>query len=250
VQIPPPTGGPPVITAPPQGQPEKLKADVEAYTQDQAALPTTQTRVQNLSHAYEALSQMKSATGKGAGGINSLRSWAQTLGIAPAGAVEEQKLMELVTKYTEREMINAAGGSTTDMGRRMQEQANAGTLLSAPANFDILRNDMGKAIQNIAAYQDHPDKTGNGYLEHRADVASATDPRGFVWNMYSPEEQAKIQASVKPGSADDKKLHKAIGMAARLGLGGPLPPPPAEKRSSLELPTMVAPQQNALAMAG
>ena len=245
-----------MIAGPPQGQPEKVKADVEAFTNDQATIPVQLTAAQNLAHAYDALTMLKSATGKGAQGINDLRSFAQTLGILPQGAVNEQTLYEIIHKYTERAMIDAAGGSTTDMGRRMQEQANAGTLLSTPANLEIMRNDMGKKLQAVAAYKDHMangDPTGPGYMKRRADVADSTDPRGFVWNLYGPDEQKKIQAEV---AAADKaagdtvasdKLHRAIGMAKVLKLQIPslVPAPPAVKQQSqLQLP----PAPNALAM--
>jgi hypothetical protein len=217
----PPPAQPPagVPTSAPTGAEKSTEADITAYKADQAGLPDVQTSTQNLAHAYTALSQLRSATGKGAEGINNLRSWAQTLGIAPAGAVKEQELFELVRKYTEREMINAAGGSTTDMGRRMQEAANAGTLLSTPANFEILRNDMGKRLQTIAAHKDHDPQTGGaGYLGSRAKIADATDPRGFVWGLYGPDEQAKILAEVEKNPTASAKLHKAIGMANRLNL--------------------------------
>jgi hypothetical protein len=243
------TPQPPIVTAPPQGQPEKLKADVEAYTQDQAAYPNVQTRAQNMAHAYDALQQLKSATGKGAQGINDLRSYAQTLGILPPGAVNEQKLVEIITKYTERAMIEAAGGSSTDMGRRMAEQSNAGTLLSTPANLEILRNDMGKTLQTMAAYKDHKDTTGNGYLENRAKLADTTDPRGFVWNLYSQDEQKKINAEVDKDPDAAAKLHKAIGMANRLKLQIPglTTAPTPQKQSFLAPPT---PAPNPLMMAG
>ena len=240
---------PPVVTAPPQGQPEKLKSDVEAYTRDQADYPNVQTRAQNMAHAYDALQQLKAATGRGAEGINSLRSWAQTLGILPAGAVNEQRLFEIVHKYTERAMIDAAGGGSTDLGRRMAEQANAGTLLSTPANLEIIRNDMGKTLQTAASYLDHKDKTGTGYLEGRAKVADSTDPRGFVWSMYSPEEQARINAEVDKDPDAAAKLHKAIGMARRLKLQVPglTMQPPAQKQSFL---APQAPTPNLLQMTG
>ena len=111
-----PGGVPMVAGGPPQGQPEKLKADVDAYTRDQAAIPDVTTRAQNMAHAYEALELLRSSTGKGAAGINEVRSRLQTLGLLPAGAVSEQKLMEIFTKYTERAMIDAAGGASTTWG--------------------------------------------------------------------------------------------------------------------------------------
>lgn len=224
--------------------------DIAAYKADQAAIPTQVTRAQNMQHAYDALTQLKSATGKGAQGINDLRSWAQTLGILPPGAVNEQRLMEIVNKYTERAMIDAAGGSTTDMGRRMQEQANAGSSLSTPANLEILRNDLGKALQNTAAATLHDQATnGVGYLKSRGDLAKNTDPRGFVWSFYSPDEQAKILKEVK-GTAADEKLHRAIGMSLdpKLQIPQVRPPPVQQKQSFNALPPM--PVQNPLMMTG
>jgi hypothetical protein len=213
------SGPTPAQKAAAAGTEKATELDIAAYKADQAAQPDVQTSAQNLAHAYTAMSALKSATGKGAAGINDLRSFAQTLGILPKEAVNEQRLFELVRKYTEREMINAAGGSTTDMGRRMQEQANAGTLLSESANVDIMRNDMGKRLQTIAANKDHdPQSGGAGYLANRAKVADSTDPRGFVWDLYSPEEQAAINAEVAKNPTAADKLHKAMGMADRLKL--------------------------------
>jgi hypothetical protein len=181
-----------------------------------------------LAHAYTALTALKSATGQGAAGINTLRSFAQTLGILPQGAVTEQQLFEIVHKYTERAMIDAAGGSSTDLGKRMQEEANAGTLLSNSTNAVILRNDMGKVLQSVAAYRDLPDKSGRGYLAARADNAANTDARGFVWDLYSPDEQNSIKKEVGESGPAHDKLAKAIGMARRLNLQiTTLPQPPA-----------------------
>jgi hypothetical protein len=246
---PAPSAKPPVFTAPPQGQPEKLKADVEAYTQDQAAVPAIATRAQNMGHAYEALKLLQSATGKGAAGINEIRSRLQTLGMLPAGSVNEQAVMEIFTKYTERAMIDAAGGSSTDMGKRMAEQSSPGNVLSTRANFEFLRNDMGKTLQGLAAYKAAPDTTGNGYLAHRADLADKTDPRGFVWNLYTPAEQAKINKEVEGNQTAAEKLHRAIGMAGRLSLQIPgVSGAPAPQKQSFVAPP--APMQNAFTMTG
>jgi hypothetical protein len=208
---------PPVTTSSmPPDQQGTLDRNVKAYNDDQAAQPDLNTRTQNMAHAYEALQQLKSATGQGAAGINSLRSYLQTAGLLPSGAVTEQQLFEIANKYLTRAMTDAAGGGATDLGRHIAEQSNPGSGLSTGANFALLRNDMGKTMQQMAAYKTHDPKTGGaGYLEHRADVASNTDPRGFVWNMYSKEEQDAIKAEVardKTGVAR-KKLATAIGMA-------------------------------------
>jgi hypothetical protein len=244
----------PFLTEPPQGQPGKLESDRKIFTTDQAAFPQVMTQAQNLAHAYDALAMLKSNTGKGAAGLQALRSFAGTLGITSAGTMNEQKLVEVINKYTERAMIDAAGGSATDMGRRMAESSNPGTTLGNAANFELIRNDMGKTMQNAAAYSDwiksKPGDVGGGYPERRAEIAATTDPRGFVWTMYSPEEQAKINAEVAKNPDAAAKLHRAIGMGNVLKLHPPVTtqPPAPGRQSSLVPPP--APQVNALSMAG
>ena len=244
----PPT--PPTVGANIPGPAPGTTEDITAYKADQAAIPTQVTRAQNMQHAYDALTQLKSATGKGAQGINDLRSYAQTLGILPPGAVTEQQLMEVINKYTERAMLDAAGGTGTDLARQMQAQANPNTGLSTPANLELLRNDLGKAMQNTAAatLQD-PATNGVGYLKARGDLAKNTDPRGFVWGFYSQPEQAKILAEVKGTPADDK-LHRAIGMSLDPKLQIPqVRPPPVQQKQSFNAPPL-SPAQNPLMMTG
>jgi hypothetical protein len=230
-----------------------MESDRKVFAADQAAFPQVMTQSQNLAHAYDALNVLKSNTGKGAAGLQTLRSFAGTLGITSAATMNEQKLVEVINKYTERAMIDAAGGSATDMGRRMAESSNPGTTLGNAANFELMRNDMGKTMQNAAAYSDwiksKPGDVGGGYPERRAEIAGTTDPRGFVWNMYSPEEQAKINAEVVKNPDAAAKLHRAIGMGNVLKLHPPVTTQPPMGKQSMLMPPP-APQQNALAMAG
>lgn len=230
-------GGVPMISkGPPQGQTEMLTANRDAYLGDQARYPDTVTAAQNLGHAYEALSLLNSSTGKGAEGVSALRSFAVAMGFANAATAKEQELFELVRKYTERNMIDAAGGASTDLGRRMQEAANAGTLLTDQTNFTILRNDLGKRLQSMAAYslyknQQGDESGGAGYLGHRADIAAKTDYRAFVWPMYSKEEKAQIQAQLAKDPKAQARFDRAYGMALDPDLNLSIPgftmaPPP------------------------
>lgn len=251
---------PGAFTSPTPQQQDTATLNTRAYNEDQARQPALNTRLQNMAHAYDALQEMKVATGQGAAGISRLRSTLQTLGVLPPGAVADQKVVEEFNKYTTRLMTDAAGGGATDLGRHMSEQSSPGSALSTQANFELLRNDMGKAVQEMAAYKAHDPKTnGAGYLEHRANIADVTDPRGFVWNMYTPQEQAEILAKVKDDPVADKKLHKAIGMSERYKLQVPLTQqaaPPTPGKQSMLVPQgqnalmPAAPGQNPLMMTG
>jgi hypothetical protein len=211
---------------------QNIKANADAYLEDKAAIGPQLTRGQNLAHAFNALRAMTSATGKGAEGLNTLRSYAQTLGFANAGTMNEQQLFEILHKYTTRAAVDAAGGSSTDLGKKIQEEANAGTTLANSTNMEILRNDMGKVMQGVAANMEQKDPRGLGYLDTRAKHNLATDPRGFVWDTYSDAEKDKIRAEVGERGAAHDKLAKALGIVLRhpeLQITGILPqqPPPA-----------------------
>jgi hypothetical protein len=116
--------------------------------------------------------------------------------------------------------------------------------------LELLRNDLGNAMQKAAANTLHDPATGGvGYLQARADLARNTDPRGFVWNFYSKPEQDKILADVK-GTPADEKLHRAIGMSLDPKLQIPqIAPPPVRQKQSFNAPPPVA-AQNPLLMLG
>jgi len=251
----------PFFTGPPQEQPAQLKANVEAYTQDKAMIPNVRTRAENAGHAYDALQVLKLNTGRGAEGISNVRSFLRTVGMLPPGSVKDTDVMDIFNKYTERAMIEAAGGGGTDLARQMATQASPGKTLGTGANLEILRNDMGKTLQTMAAHNSaDPAKNGAEYLDHRNKIALSTDPRGFVWNMYTKKEQDQILASVKDDPVADSKLHRAIGMSTdpKLGLSVPVSRLPASQNQAfLPPPTpapnsfaMAAPQPNALMMGG
>lgn len=251
-----PPAAPVIRTAPPQGQPASLEANQAEYRADQAAIPSTMTRAQNMGKAYQALSllkEMNSTTGVGAAGWQAFRSRMGTLGLLPDSSMSVQQQQEEFAKYTEKLMLDAAGGSSTNLGKQMAEKSNPGNILGMGANFDVLRSDLGKTLQTAAAQLSHEDKTGGGYLDHRSDIATKTDPRGFVWNTYDQNEQAKIMAEAeaqRDGGEAVRRLKRAIGLSSQFNLSvpGATKPPPVGKQSLLMPPP--APQQNALTMAG
>jgi hypothetical protein len=235
----------PVVTSLPPG----ADKDVEAYKADQAAIGQKQTTDQNLMHAYDALKLTTS--GKSTETTHALFNYLQAGGLLPAGATDELKNYELFRKYTEKNIADLGNAAGTDAGRSLAAQSNAGTSLSTPTNLEVIRNDAAKNRQTLAATMaEKPENGGIGYLDRRGSVASNTDPRGFVWSMYTDAERAKILKEVgKPGSAADQALHRAIGMAQTFHLDKPIPPPPQKQSfNAMPSPNMLAmapPQQNA-----
>jgi hypothetical protein len=118
--------------------------------------------------------------------------------------------------------------------------SNPGTPLLSQTNLAVLRNDIGKARQEMAAYLTAPDKTvGAGFGTHAADHAARTDPRGFNWDQYSETEQKEIEKSVGPaGSPGHDALARAIGMGRKFWPSrGSVSPVPHGALSPLTPPT-------------
>jgi len=206
-------------TGPAPGVAAAQEADTQAFKQDQLALPAARTTEQNLMHAYDALKLTTS--GKSADATHALFGYLQTNGLLPPGATDELKNYELFKKYTERNIADLGNAAGTDAGRSLAAQSNAGASLSSPANMEVIRTDVAKKRQEIAANMSAPDQVnGLGYAGHRAQHADRTDYRGFAWDMYSPVEQDKIRKSIKPGSDAEKALLRAIGMAHAFNLTG------------------------------
>lgn len=209
--------GPGVVAAPPQGQPESVAADVKNFKTDQSNLPNWQTADQNLAIAHEALKLTSSGTNQDT--LNRMYSFLSGMNMLPPGYTNDMKNFEVFRKATERVVANAGNAAGTDAGRALAAASNPGVEYSKPANLEIIRNDIGKNRQQMAAIMlEDQNGTGAGYTGRRAQLASNTDFRGFAWNLYSPAEQQKILAEVGKDPAAEAKLYRAIGMAAKLNI--------------------------------
>lgn len=224
-----PPASPGVITEPPAGQPEQLKADLEARTKDLSAVPQQQTQVQNMKHAFDALSFI--TTGQGQQIPNNLFNTLAGFGLLPPGAVNRLEKYEEYKKYATMQILQQGLLQGTDLGRQLATASNPSEALSTAANRELLRNNIGVALQGMAAALAEKDPanagTAAGYIGRRSDLANNTDPRGFAWPLYSAAEQQKMLADA---AAADKRngntnasdrLHRAIGMASRLKLDIP-----------------------------
>lgn len=220
----PGSGGPLARTGPPQGQPEQLQADLDARNKDVAVVPQQQAQLQNMKHAYDALAFI--TTGKGQQLPNSVFNALAGYGLLPEGAVNRTEKYEEYKKYATQAIIQQGLLQGTDLGRQLAQSANPSDLLMTEANRELLRNNMGAAIQGIATAAAEKDQTSpsaaSGYLSRRSNTVSNTDPRGFVWSLYSPQEQQKMLADA---AAADKRngntnasdrLHRAIGMSSSI----------------------------------
>jgi hypothetical protein len=203
------------LAAPPQGTTESNAADTTSYKAAQGGVVAANNAMQNLQHAYQAL-RLTNA-GKSTETTHAMYSLLAAQGLVPQGLVDDVKNYDLFRKYTERYALDQGASSGTDAGRAMAAASNAGTSISTAANLDVLRNEIGRQRQHIAMVAEHKDPTGVGWGKHSEGFSSATDPRGFSVEMYSPAEIRRMVAGMKD-DAERTRFHKSVGIAQRLKL--------------------------------
>jgi hypothetical protein len=188
-------------------------ADREEFTKAQANVGPANTSVHNLQNAYQALSLTNSGSGTEATHklyafiANQAPDWLKSQRLT-----DDVKNYDLFRKYTEKYALDQGAQSNTDAGRAMSAQSNAGTAISTPANLDVMRYEVGRQRQSIASALLQKDPTGNGFGQANAEHMNSTDPHGFAWDMYSPQErQAFIDKARKDGTYD--KLVKSVQAA-------------------------------------
>jgi hypothetical protein len=204
----------PVAVGLPLGAEQGAKADIDAFKAAQNDVAPGNTRVQSLQMALKALSLAN--VGKSTEAVQNMQSFLNSFSLAPQGVeakVENYDLFKkLTTDYARQQ--GAQGG--TDLARIEAANSNAGPGISAQASADILKINIGRERQKIAATMSAPNSSGTGFPAHTANFAQQTDPRGFAVDAYSPQELQKLVAGMKP--AELEKFARTIGIAHKLGM--------------------------------
>jgi hypothetical protein len=215
-------GGPPagsVVTGLSPTSTADNAADVANFKTAQAAVATGNASIQNLQHAYEALRLTNS--GKSTETTHAMYSFLAAQGLLPRGLVDDVKNYDLFRKYTEKYAGDQGAASGTDAGRAMAVASNAGTSISTPANFEVLRNEIGRQRQQIAQVSEHKDQSGLGYGRHSAEFSGAVDQRGFAADMFTPAELNVNDPKSMLGKmtpAERARFFKAAAIAHRSGM--------------------------------
>jgi hypothetical protein len=213
-----PPAASPALTAPPQGQPERVAADVGKFKQDQFAIPGGQQNVQSLQKAQVALEA--SNTGRSSEGVHNMLATMQTLGIPTLGMADSVASYDLAHKYLLDYARKSGAAAHSDLQLQSSEGANASTGINQQAALDVVHTNIGRERQAIAQNMEAP-QTGIGYGAHTSKFATATDPRGFALDAYkpadlNPDDPKSMVGKMTP--AERAKFYKSAGIAQRLGL--------------------------------
>lgn len=202
------------------GTEDTLKNDIEANRAANVAMPDQQKRLIAGQHAMDALKLAD--TGPSTGFFARANAFLKAQGITtvPQGQLSDTDYRQLLQKNLLRFAQSSAQGVSphTDLGlsTKLESNANADEML-AGANRTVLLQDMGVLKRDIAQTQEMPPASVNGdVVKHIGSYSANTAPEAFMWNSYSPEERAAIEAQyAKDGQT--QKLHNSLEKAVRLG---------------------------------
>lgn len=208
----------------PMGTQEQLASDQKSYQTDKQQVPVLTTGTQSLNKALDALNAV--ATGAGTEGLARMRSYAvslgNVLGVDTRGVnVQDMNRAEL-EKYLVSYAQQSSNAGRSDEALTAAFKSNASGSINNAAAQDVVRTNIGRDRQTIAATMTQQNPQGAGYTTHKTDYATNTDPRGFAWDTYTDAQKAQIVKETK-GSQGDKspeyqKLLKSVGDAQKLGL--------------------------------
>lgn len=214
------------MAAPPQGQPERLAAGNKLYTEANAALPDQQKRLIAGESALEAMKL--AATGPSTGWVANVKAWLEARGEDTSGTqgLSEAAARQVLQKQLLRFADNSAKGAGTDLRLETQIHSNANPDMLASANRHVLLQDIGILRRDMALNKQMPQ--GEAALEHVKNFPTDTDPRGFAFDVMTPQERRAVinDVDAKDKAADPSgkthpnrdKLNKSIQIGNEHGL--------------------------------
>lgn len=210
----------PASTSVPMGTEGGLAKDQELYKADQAQVQPLTTGTQSLGKALDALNAV--ATGSGTEGLAKMRAYATSLGnvlgVDTGGVnVQDMKRAELEKYLTDYARASGTAGRS-DESLNAAFKSNASGSINNAAAQDVVRTNIGRDRQKIAATMTQPNAQGSSYSDYKAKYATSTDPRGFAWDAYTDTQKQAILKEVGDSGPERRKLAKAIGDAQNLKL--------------------------------
>jgi hypothetical protein len=208
----------------PMGTQDQLASDLKTYQADKQQVPVLTTGTQSLNKALDALNAV--ATGAGTEGLAKMRSFAVSLGnilgVDTRGVnVQDMNRAELEKYLTDYARQSSTAGRS-DESLNAAFHSNASGSINNAAAQDVVRTNIGRDRQTIAATLTQPNQQGAGYTAHKTEYATNTDPRGFAWDTYTEPQKQQILKDAAGSQGENspayQKLLRSIGEAQKLGL--------------------------------
>lgn len=202
----------PIPTGLPPGETERLKASQDTYSADVRAAADYQTKINPLKSAIPLLEKV--TTGPGTETLNHVQAFAEAMGIKIPTSENVKNYAE-AKKYLSQNATAIAPAGTNVPGVMAAFESNPNTQQPSDAARDLSKTMLTLARMKQAQVQAFK-KTGlpaNRYADWSADWASQQDARAYGADLMSPEQRAKLEKSIKPGSVQAKRFKNSFETA-------------------------------------
>jgi hypothetical protein len=203
------------------GATEVAAADKKAIFEDQLRASNTMGNVRPLQQALPLISQLGSANfGPGSAEFSKIKGALTTAGIIDPNTSDLQVRQE-ANKYLLKYAAGAQSAGRSDSALSAALGSNPNLDLTQPANLALVKNQIGMDRMDAATTKAFGTdaKPGQTYSEYKSGYNQATDPRAFSFDIMSPDERAKVKASLGATTSPAyKKFVHSYNLAKQSGM--------------------------------
>ncbi len=225
-----PTGPKPIITGLPPGTEKSMEGAAASYNDASAAAGKYAQRVNPLRQAIPLLEKMKETDiGPTSERWNDLKSTAQTLGAGKIlGGIDPEKIKDYneLKKYFSQYTSQAAAtlGPKTNDGLATAVTSNPNVHMDKLSALELSKMALGAermqqaGVREFNALVDAGKKSPSQFNKFMVRWGTEQDPRAFVYDLMTPDQQAKLKSTLSKPELD--KIRNGMNIADRHGLLG------------------------------
>jgi hypothetical protein len=220
----------PIITGLPPGTAQSMEGAASAYNDASAAAGKYAQRVNPLRQAIPLLEKMKETDiGPTSERWNDLKSTAITLGAGKIiGGIDPEKIRDFneLKKYFSQYSSQAAAtlGPKTNDGLATAVTSNPNVHMDKLSALELSKVAMGvermqqAGVREFNALVEAGKASPSGFNKFMVKWGTEQDPRAFVYDLLTPDQQAKLKRTLSP--AELNKIRNGMNIADRHGLLG------------------------------
>jgi hypothetical protein len=220
----------PVISGLPPGTARSMEGAAETYNSASEAAGRYAQRVNPLRSAIPILENMKETDiGPTSERWNDIKSTAVTLGAGKIiGGIDPEKIKNYneLKKYLSQYSSQAAAtmGPKTNDGLATAVTSNPNVHMDKLSALDLTKVALGvermqqAGIREFNSLVEAGKSAPSGFNKFMVKWASEQDPRAFVYDLLTPEQQAKMKKGLSKAELD--KIRNGMNLADRHGLLG------------------------------
>jgi hypothetical protein len=220
----------PVISGLPPGTAQSMEGAAAAYNDASMAAGKYAQRVNPLRSAIPILEKMKETDiGPTSERWNDIKSTAVTLGAGKIiGGIDPEKIKNYneLKKYLSQYSSQAAAtmGPKTNDGLATAVTSNPNVHMDKLSALDLTKVALGvermqqAGIREFNSLVESGKAAPSGFNKFMVKWASEQDPRAFVYDLLTPEQQSKMKKGLSKAELD--KIRNGMNLADRHGLLG------------------------------